>query len=118
MKPKSKRGEGANSFMSDPMDEIVEKDLKKSRKWADPYLNSVDPPGLEGTGLGKNNEEFIEFERGEEKEEERKESPSYTEDSFEASPPPQPAKKRVPRKVKPTRSKKKKTRKKSSNKKK
>ncbi len=69
--------------MSDPMDEIVEKDLKKTRKWIDPYMNSAEPPGLEGTGLGKNDEEFIEFERGEEKEEERKESDDYSEDSFE-----------------------------------
>jgi hypothetical protein len=67
------------------MDEIVEKDLKKSRKWTNPYLNSVDPPGLEATGLGKNNEELVEFERGEEKEEEKKESGDYSEDSFEAS---------------------------------
>ena len=65
------------------MDETVEKDLKKQRKWTDPYLNSVEPPGLEGTGLGKNNEEFIEFETGEEKEEEKKESDDYSEHSFE-----------------------------------
>jgi hypothetical protein len=69
--------------MADPMDETVEKDLKKQRKWTDPYANSVDPPGLEGTGLGENDEEFIEFERGEEKEEERKDSDSYSEDSFQ-----------------------------------
>jgi hypothetical protein len=69
--------------MSDPMDDIVENDLKKTRKSNDPYMNSVDPPGLEGSGLGKNDEEFIEFERGEENEEEKKESDDYSEDSFE-----------------------------------
>jgi len=69
--------------MSDPMDDVVEKDLKKTRKSNDPYVNSVDPPGLEGSGLGENNEEFIEFERGEEKEEGKKESDTYSEDSFE-----------------------------------
>jgi len=72
--------------MSDPMDEIVENDLKKTRKSTDPYLNSIDPPGLEGTGLGKNDEEFIDFQKGEAKEEERKESEDYSEDSFEEIP--------------------------------
>lgn len=76
------RGSRRNNTMVDGTDEDVEKNLKKTRKSADPYLNSIDPPGLEGTGLGKNNEEFIEFERGEEKEELRKESDSYSEDSF------------------------------------
>ena len=71
------------NILSDPMDDIVEKDLKKSRKSNDPYLNSIDPPGLEGSGLGKGNEEFIEFERGEEKEELKKDSEGYSEDSFD-----------------------------------
>lgn len=52
----------------DPTDEVVEKAIKKERKAKDPYVNSIDPPGLEGTGLGKKNEEYIEFEREEEKE--------------------------------------------------
>ena len=51
----------------DPMDEIVEKEIKRERKRRDPYVNSIDPPGLEGTGLGKKHEENVEFERGEEK---------------------------------------------------
>ena len=49
-------------------DETVEKSIRKERKWRNPYENSVDPPGLEGTGLGKGNEEFTVFEREEEKE--------------------------------------------------
>ena len=51
----------------DPMDEVVEKEIKKERKWKDPYVNSIDPPGLEGSGLGKDNEEYIEFVNEEEK---------------------------------------------------
>ena len=49
-------------------DETVEKAIKKERKWRDPYTNSIDPPGLEGTGLGKGNEEYSDFEKEEEKE--------------------------------------------------
>ena len=52
----------------DPMDEIVEKEIKRERKWRDPYVNSIDPPGLEGTGLGKDNEEYSDFVKEEEKE--------------------------------------------------
>ena len=47
-------------------DEKVEKTIKKERKWRDPYTNSIDPPGLEGTGLGKGQEEYSEFEKEEE----------------------------------------------------
>ena len=47
-------------------DDVIEKEIKKERKSKDPYINSIDPPGLEGTGLGKDNEEFIEFEKEEE----------------------------------------------------
>ena len=64
---------------SNPSDETVERAIKKEKKWRDPYVNSIDPPGLEGTGLGKKNEEFIEFEKEEEKED--PDSPSG--DSFE-----------------------------------
>jgi hypothetical protein len=53
---------------ADPTDAVVEKAIKKERKWRDPYLNSIDPPGFEGTGLGKDNEELAEFEKEEEKE--------------------------------------------------
>ena len=51
----------------DPTDEIVEKAIKREKKSKDPYVNSIDPPGLEGTGLGKKHERFIEFEREEER---------------------------------------------------
>ncbi len=55
-------------MVRDPTDERLEKTIKKERKAKDPYINSIDPPGLEGTGLGKKDEEFMEFEREEEKE--------------------------------------------------
>ena len=49
-------------------DEIAERALKKGRHRSDPYSNSIDPPGLEGTGLGKNEEETRNIEDGEENE--------------------------------------------------
>lgn len=51
----------------DPTDEIAENAIKNSQKYKDPYVNSIDPPGIEGTGLGKKDEEYIEFVEGEEK---------------------------------------------------
>ncbi len=63
----------------DPMDETVEKAIKKERKSKDPYLNSIDPPGLEGTGLGKKREMYSEFE----KEEEKDDPEGPTGDTFE-----------------------------------
>jgi hypothetical protein len=52
----------------DPQDEIAEKAIRKEKKWMDPYENSIDPPGLEGTGLGKKKEMRREFVKGEENE--------------------------------------------------
>ena len=51
----------------DPVDELTEKTIKKERNHLDPYKNSIDPPGLEGTGLGKHDEEYGEFEKGEDR---------------------------------------------------
>jgi hypothetical protein len=48
-------------------DDVIEKAIKKERKSKDPYVNSIDPPGLEGTGLGKDNEEYGDFVKEEEK---------------------------------------------------
>lgn len=51
----------------DPQDERVERAIKRERDYMDPYKNSIDPPGLEGSGLGKKDEEYLEFAKGEEK---------------------------------------------------
>jgi len=51
----------------DPVDEIAERAIRKERNHLNPYENSIDPPGLEGTGLGKNDEEYVEFVKGEER---------------------------------------------------
>ena len=60
-------------------DDVIEKAIKRERKSKDPYVNSIDSPGLEGTGLGKDNEEFGDFE----KEEERDDPEGPDGDTFE-----------------------------------
>jgi hypothetical protein len=56
----------------DPVDEISERAIKKEKNHDDPYANSIDPPGLEGTGLGKNDEEYDEFVKGEDRDDPEK----------------------------------------------
>jgi len=49
-------------------DEDTEKALKKARRFWDPNANSIEPPRLEGSGLGKKKEETRNIMSGEESE--------------------------------------------------